>query len=186
MDTETATSGFTRSIVMKAGLASRDVLAGAAGSASSRRGRGVEAFIPLEPTLIGTELELGTPDIKRLPSAGTKGHVDVAFKIKDRKALPTGVQASVRWDPIDVAVAPADPANEVDGAASQGAPAAPAAAAGSEAQPPAATTEPAAAPAAAASAEPAPAKAPHEPRPRPSPSRPSPRRRRKPRARRHG
>ena len=160
MDTETATSGFTRSVVMKTGLASRDVLAGAAGSASSAAGTGIEAFIPLEPTLIGTKLKLGTPDIKRLPSAGTKGHVDVAFKIKDRKALPTGVQASVRWDPIDVAVAPADPANEVDGAASQGAPAAPAAAAGSEAQPPAATTEPAAAPAAEASAEPAPAKAP--------------------------
>ena len=32
MDTETATSGFTRSVVMKTGLASRDVLAGAAGS----------------------------------------------------------------------------------------------------------------------------------------------------------
>jgi hypothetical protein len=160
MDTETATSGFTRSVVMKTGLASRDVLAGAAGSASSAAGTGIEAFIPLEPTLIGTKLKLGTPDIKRLPSAGTKGHVDVAFKIKDRKALPTGVQASVRWDPIDVAVAPADPANEVDGAASQGAPAAPAPAAGTESQPPVATTEPAAAPAAEASAEPAPAKAP--------------------------
>ena len=115
MDTETATSGFTRSVVMKTGLASRDVLAGAAGSARPQlRGAEFEALIPLEPTLIGTKLVLGTPDIKRLPSAGTTGHVDLAFKIKDRKALPTGVQASVRWDPIDVAVAPADPANEVD------------------------------------------------------------------------
>jgi hypothetical protein len=104
--------------------------------------------------LIGTKLVLSTPDIKRLPSAGTKGHVDVAFKIKDRKALPTGLQASVRWDPIDVAVAPADPANEV-GAPSDGAPAAPAAAAGSETQPPSATPKPTAAPAAAASAKPA-------------------------------
>ena len=40
MDTETATSGFTRSVVMKTGLASRDVLAGAAGSRVRRlRGR---------------------------------------------------------------------------------------------------------------------------------------------------
>ena len=120
MDTETATSGFTRSVVMKTGLASRHVLAGAAGSprdaSSTTTGAGLEALIPLEPTLIGTKLVLSTPDIKRLPSAGTKGHVDVGFKIKDRKALPTGVQASVRWDPIDVAVAPADPANEVEGA----------------------------------------------------------------------
>ena len=115
---------------------------------------GLESLIPLAPTLIGTKLVLSTPDIKRLPSAGTKGHVDVAFKIKDRKALPTGLQASVRWDPIDVAVAPADPANEV-GATSDGAPAAPAAAAGSETQPPSATPKPTAAPAAAASAKPA-------------------------------
>ena len=39
MDTETATSGFTRSIVMKAGLAPADVRAGAAGSASGRGAR---------------------------------------------------------------------------------------------------------------------------------------------------
>ena len=158
MDTETATSGFTRSVVMKTGLASRDVLAGAAGSPhdgnATTSSAGIESLIPLAPTLIGTKLVLSTPDIKRLPSAGTKGHVDVAFKIKDRKALPTGLQASVRWDPIDVAVAPADPANEV-GATSDGAPAAPAAAAGSETQPPSATPKPAAAPAAAASAKPA-------------------------------
>ena len=157
MDTETATSGFTRSVVMKTGLASRDVLAGAAGSPhdgnATTSSAGLESLIPLAPTLIGTKIALSTPDIKRLPSAGTKGNVDVAFKIKDRKALPTGLQASVRWDPIDVAVAPADPATEV-GATSDGAPAAPAAAAGSETPTPSATPKPAAAPAAAASAKP--------------------------------
>src|SRR6185369_15449340 len=147
MDTETPTSGFTRSVVMKTGLASRDVLAGAAGSPTDggATAAGFESLVPLAPTLIGTKLVLSTPDIKRLPSAGTKGHVDVAFKIKDRKALPTGLQASVRWDPIDVAVVPADPANEV-GATSDGAPAAPAAAAGSETQP-SSTPKPSAAPA---------------------------------------
>ena len=151
MDTETPTSGFTRSVVMKTGLASRDVLAGAAGSprdGNATASDGIESLLPLAPTLIGTKLVLSTPDIKRLPSAGTKGHVDVAFKIKDRKALPTGLQASVRWDPIDVAVAPADPANEVGPAA------APTAVAGSEAQTPSATPKPAAAPAAQASAAP--------------------------------
>jgi hypothetical protein len=64
---------------------------------------------------------------KRLPSAGTKGHVDVAIQDQGSEGLPKGVQASVRWDPIDVAVAPADPANEVDSAA-PGRAAAPAAA----------------------------------------------------------
>ena len=77
MDTETATSGFTRSVVMKTGLASRDVLAGAAGSARyagcTTTAEGFEALVPLEPTLIDTKLMLGTPDIKRLPSAGTNG-----------------------------------------------------------------------------------------------------------------
>jgi hypothetical protein len=113
MDTETAKSGFTRSIVMKAGLAPADVRAGAAGSASAGA-----PGLPLEPTLIGTGIKLGTPDIAKLPAAGTPGHVDVPFTIKDRKALPKGIEASVRWDPIDAAtiVAP-DPANEVGGAA---------------------------------------------------------------------
>src|SRR6478672_9552967 len=173
MDTETPTSGFTRSVVMKTGLASRDVLAGAAGSprdANATTSNGIESLLPLAPTLIGTKLVLSTPDIKRLPSAGTKGHVDVAFKIKDRKALPTGLQASVRWDPIDVAVAPADPANEV-GAASDGAPAAPAAAAGTETQPSSATPKPTAAPAAAPSAKPAKTAKP-APSPKPQSSKP--------------
>ena len=157
MDTETATSGFTRSVVMKTGLASQDVLAGAAGSPSDGNATtsagGFESLVPLAPTLIGTKLVLNTPDIKRLPSAGTKGHIDVSFKIKDRKALPTELQASVRWDPIDVAVAPADPANEV-GAAPDGAAAAPAATAGTETQTQSATPKPTAAPAAEASAKP--------------------------------
>ena len=40
MDPENASSGFERSIVMKSGLAPKDVLAGAAGSARSHRGAG--------------------------------------------------------------------------------------------------------------------------------------------------
>ena len=112
MDTESASAGFTRSIVMKSGLAPADVRAGAAGSASA-----AALGLPLEPTLTGTGITLGSPDIAKLPAAGSTGHVDVPFTIKDRKKLPTGIEASVRWDPIDVAtvVAP-DPANEVGGA----------------------------------------------------------------------
>ncbi len=106
MDPETASGGFTRSIVMKAGLAPTDVLAGAAGSA----GAPAAAIVPAQPTLVGFGLELGAPDIHQLPSAGTAGHVDLLFKIKDRKQLPAGLQASARWDPIDLAVLPADPA----------------------------------------------------------------------------
>ena len=123
MDTERSSSGFTRSVVMKTGLAPRDVLAGAVGSARSftaRAGNTADPAIPavpLDPTLIGSGLQLGAPDIKDLPSAGTAVRVNVPFKIKDRKSLPKGIEASVRWDPIDVAIVPADPAAEVGAAA---------------------------------------------------------------------
>ena len=129
MDPETASSGFTRSIVMKAGLAPKDVLAGAAGSA--RDASAVLAAGPVEPTLTGLGMTLGTPTFTTLPSAGTKRNLQLPFTIKDRKQLPKGLQASVRWDPIDVSVVPADPANEVPPAAadSTGSTAAPNAAA---------------------------------------------------------
>ena len=109
MDPESASSGFERSIVMKSGLAPKDVLAGAAGSAHST---GAPAA-PLVPTLSGTGLTLAVPDIASVTSAGSTVNLDVPFTIKDRKALPKGLQASVRWDPIALAIAPVDPATEV-------------------------------------------------------------------------
>jgi hypothetical protein len=110
MDTETSTSGFTRSIVMKAGLAPKDVVAGARGSAAAGA---ADALLPAAPSLLATGIQLKAPDITGLPAAGTAGHVDVAFKIKNRKALPKGLEASVRWDPIQVAITPTDPTSEV-------------------------------------------------------------------------
>ncbi len=143
MDPENPSSGFERSIVMKSGLAPRDVLAGAAGSAHST---GALAA-PFVPTLSGTGLTLAVPDIASVTSAGTTADLVVPFTIKDRKALPKGLQASVRWDPIALAIAPVDPATEVapsDPAASAGsAPAKPAAS-------PSATASPSSAPAAKA------------------------------------
>ncbi len=112
MDPETRSAGFTRSIVMKSGLAPSDVLAGARGSASS-------VYAPLEvlvPSLTETGIALATPGFAGLPTAAAKSNLLLPFTIKDRKALPKGIQASVRWDPIDVAtVAPVDPASEVGG-----------------------------------------------------------------------
>jgi hypothetical protein len=140
MDTETRSSGFTRSIVMKAGLAPKDVLAGARGAAPSLAVADLPPAVPLEPTLIGSGLTLGAPDINQLPSAGTAGHVDLLYKIADKKNLPKGIQASARWDPIDAEIAPVDPATEVGGAApAAGAPAAGAPAAGSTGTPAAGT-----------------------------------------------
>jgi hypothetical protein len=117
MDPEAATSGFTRSIVMKSGLAPRDVLAGAAGSASANGAGDAESLLPPEPTLVGTGLALSAPTFGAVPTAGSKTTIQLPFSIKNRKQLPKKMQASVRWDPIDVPVVPSDPANEVAGGA---------------------------------------------------------------------
>jgi hypothetical protein len=144
MDTETAKSGFTRSIVMKAGLTPKDVRTGAAGSATAFSVPSLPVA-DLGPSLIGTGIKLGSPAFAALPSAGSKTTLDLPFTIKDKKALPKGLEASVRWDPIDVVFAPVAPADEV-------APVAPAAApATAQAQPEAA---PAASPAASATPTP--------------------------------
>ena len=111
MDTETAKSGFTRSIVMKAGLTPKDVRAGAAGSATAFSVSSLAAP-DLGPSLAGTGVKLGSPAFAALPSAGSTTTLDIPFTIKDRKDLK-GLEASVRWDPIDVAFAPVAPADEV-------------------------------------------------------------------------
>src|SRR5262245_49071470 len=115
MDPETASTGFTRSIVMRAGLAPKDVLAGAAGSSTDASA--LLAAGPVEPSLAGLGLTRGTPSFVSLPTAGSKRAIQLPFTIKDRKDLPKGLQASVRWDPIDVSVVPTDPATEVPPAA---------------------------------------------------------------------
>ena len=155
MDTRTAASGFSRSIVMKAGLAPKDIRAGAVG-----RSDGTDLAVPaepLEPTLTGIGLTLGAPDIASLPSAGSATRIDVPFKMKDHKGLPKGIQASVRWDPIDVPIVAPDPASEVGGAAPV------ASAAPSAAPAPAAKPAPVASPTASPVASPAPAVAAADP-----------------------
>ena len=120
MDTETVASGFTRSIVMKAGLAPKDVLAGAAGSASAASSL---PGVDFGPSLSGTGITLGTPAFAALPSAGSATTLDIPFTIRDRKGLPKGLEASVRWDPIDVPLAPVAPADGVAAPAPAPAPA---------------------------------------------------------------
>ena len=152
MDPETPTSGFTRSIVMKSGLAPRDVLAGAAGSAAAA-GLGESAsLLPPEPTLIGTGLVLSAPTLAAVPTAGSKTTIQLPFTIKDPKQLPKKLEASVRWDPIEVAVIPSDAANEVAGANAD--PATASATAAPAATSPAASTAPSASTAPTATAAP--------------------------------
>ena len=114
MDPETASSGFTRSIVLKRGLAPAAVLAGSRGSTVA-----TTAVVPSAPSLAGGVTFLA-PDIRALTSAGTTVMLGVHYTLTGTAALPKGMQASVRWDPLDTTgrvaaqpgaqVAPADPA----------------------------------------------------------------------------
>ena len=148
MDPERGDAGFTRSIVLKRGLASGDVRAGARGSATAA----VDpiALPPPVPSLASAGVTLSTPKTNGSTIAGGRIHYKIPFAAGGRSALPDTIQASVRWDPIDV-VAP-DPAAEVE---APGAPADPAATPAAAPAPPATSDDPAAEPRAAeASSEP--------------------------------
>src|SRR6185369_10995989 len=86
-------------------------------------------------TLIGTGLKLSAPTLGAVPTSGSKTTIQLPFTIKDRKQLPKKVQASVRWDPIDVPLVPSDPTHEVAGGGA-GAAGSGAAAAGAATTPP--------------------------------------------------
>jgi hypothetical protein len=112
MDMETPTSGFSRSVVMKAGLAPADVLAGARGST-----RGSSSFEPVTPSLVGTGIKLAVPAFAGLPTIRTATTIDVPFTIANRAALPDALQASVRIEPMEVTGAPATGAPATGGPA---------------------------------------------------------------------
>ncbi len=105
MDPENASSGFERSIVLKAGLVPADVRAGARGTASIR--------VPVDPgtsSLLGTGLSFSTPRFSVATSAGTTTKLSLPFRIGDRGRIPNGLAASLQWTRIDtVSTAPPDP-----------------------------------------------------------------------------
>lgn len=105
MDPERDASGFTRSIVLKRGLASTDVLRNAQGRVGGARS--MEPAAALVPTIANATLAIKTP-LLRSTIAGGNIWYRIPYTIKDRDRLPEDIQASVRWDPLDP-VAP-DPA----------------------------------------------------------------------------
>ncbi len=98
MDPERDASGFTRSIVLKRGLASADVLRNAQGRAGGARS--VEPAAALVPSIMNATLSIKTP-LLRSTIAGGNIWYRIPYTIKDRDRLPDDVQASVRWDPLD-------------------------------------------------------------------------------------
>jgi hypothetical protein len=100
MDPERTSSGFSRSIVLKAGLASADVLRNGRGSV--RETAPVDPAI-LTPSLAASGIVLSAPTIKGATAAGGRLSYRIPYKVADRSDLPSSVQASVRWDPLDPA-----------------------------------------------------------------------------------
>jgi hypothetical protein len=98
MDPENGDSGFTRSIVLKRGLASADVLRHARGRAGGNA-RSVDAA-SLVPSLSGTGLSIRTPTL-RSTVAGRTLWYRIPYAIGSGDRLPAEIQASVRWDPLD-------------------------------------------------------------------------------------
>jgi len=105
MDPEQPTSGFTRSIVMRAGLTPANVRAGAQGSGTVP----VEPVGPTTPSLVASPVRFGQPDITARPAAGSIVRLGVPLKSKQGLPLLAGVQASVRWDVLDLLTPPAAP-----------------------------------------------------------------------------
>ncbi len=106
MDPERNDAGFSRSIVLKAGLASADVLRDARGS---RTGGGSVDPPPAVPSLVRAGVRLGTPSIAGLTLAGGQVFYKIPFTIDDRSNLPETVKASARWALLDVDQGTADP-----------------------------------------------------------------------------
>lgn len=102
MDPETETSGFTRSIVLKAGLTPATVRAGAEGS-----GGPIGPVGPVVPSLVTTGVRFGTPGFDARPSAGAAGHLTLPFRLGDGAGLPDGITASLRWEALELVTPPA-------------------------------------------------------------------------------
>jgi hypothetical protein len=155
MDPDRGSSGFHRSIVLREGLASKDVLANARGRSSAAPGQTAEVeAAALEPTLVGQGISLEAPKVRGMTTAAAERLLRIPIKVKDRDKLPEKLKASVRWDPIEVTVVPADPQDEAAADEEEAAPeASPEASAEAEATPEA-SAEPDASAEPAASAEP--------------------------------
>jgi len=107
MDPETVTpaaSGFTRSIVLRAGLTPADVRAGARGS-----GAGPAGGVPPVPSLVATGLRFAAPSLTARPAAGETVGLTLPFKLTAGASLPSGLEASLRWEPVELVTPPARP-----------------------------------------------------------------------------
>ena len=93
MDPDLPRSGFYRSIVLRGGLRSAQLAAGAASLAG--------VALPADPTLVGTGITLGIPALQNRPAAASKTALTIPIKVPKSTKAPK-LTVGVRWDPIDV------------------------------------------------------------------------------------
>ncbi|HEX5823474.1 MAG TPA: hypothetical protein VFY18_03350 [Candidatus Limnocylindrales bacterium] len=98
MDPDEVDSGFHRSIVLKASLASSVVLAGA-----MRRPGEVTPFV--EPSLSGLGITFGAPDLTSPPTAGTKTTLVLPLARDAAATLPKVLMVGTRWDSLEPSAA---------------------------------------------------------------------------------
>lgn len=100
MDPERVDGGFTRSIVLKAGLVPADVLRGARGSLTAN---GTIDAIALAPSLAAAGITTKAPALAATTAASTI-RFKVPYEVERRSELPKSMMASVRWDALDPVV----------------------------------------------------------------------------------
>ncbi len=109
MDPARNRSGFERSIVLKAGLASADVQRGARGSSTAPAPQSADS--ELVPSLLDAGIEVQEPFLTEAATAGSTFRYKFRYTADERDRLPKKLEASVRWDPLDPVAS--DPAAEV-------------------------------------------------------------------------
>jgi hypothetical protein len=99
MDPKRESSGFYRSIVLRAGLRADQVQAGARAEASVP----IDAPLPVvEETLASIGAKIAPPALKGMLVAGTRSTVTLPVTLPAEETLPTGLMLGVRWYPLDV------------------------------------------------------------------------------------
>jgi hypothetical protein len=95
MDTDRETSGFHRSIVLRAGVTAANVL----GSAARIPSGGL--LPPVEPTLTGLGIDFEAPDLDAPPTASSRTNLVFTLTAGDPSVVPSSLMVGVRWDPLD-------------------------------------------------------------------------------------
>jgi hypothetical protein len=123
MDPTHGTSGFNRSIVMRPGLRSSDLLAGA-GQLATLPISPIGAAVPGQGSLAALGVAIRAPSLAPagpIPSglvAGTRASLSLPIRAPAGVTLPAKLELGVRWDPLALDQRP--PATDVAGPAAPG------------------------------------------------------------------